>query len=418
MSRLLADLLGVNEQLLGVDLHRLELASGQPSVDVRLTADIIGKSRFKTRALGLDPQDSTGRELYYALLNLTGLHDQFLLKKMGLQKSDDPSTMLKAVQKLVKDMKIPKKAWVLKSSVAKKLLKQQAPKQVMKYLGYKSLDSMIKRESIHDLFAGIYLLESRSWLEQFIGQYRNLRQMDFEDRTIEVTVLDSKKWEKASRAYFEKQHHIILTVRELGSVFMLPAPLAYRPGLAITVLSQVLYQLNEVRLYSSFYKLHQMRSDLGYTIAESLLRDQGMHLYLAGQNIHWRAVQRYFGRPQTELHSEVFEPHVQPEDLHWYKPEASLYHLEPALYFWHDMDYVGLKRGRQPISFNLMDMALNYLNAVPYERRFSRHLQDAIWNELYERYVAQPALEAAALKQLDNEASTLDLLALLARGNG
>ena len=73
---------------------------------------------------------------------------------------------------------------------------------------------------------------------------------------------------------------------------------------------------------------------------------------LAGQPVPWKMIQRYYGRFQDAYHPEVFEPHVQPEDLRWLSGEGVLAQLAPALTFWQDtralgMAVVGLGGGRR-----------------------------------------------------------------------
>jgi hypothetical protein len=124
---------------------------------------------------------------------------------------------------------------------------------------------------------------------------------------------------------------------------------------------------------------------------------------MAGQKVHWRVIQRYFGKMENENHPEIFEPHVQPEDLHWRKAEEILYQMEPALHFWHDMDYVASLRDGRPISFSLMDMAISYVNDLPYGDRAIYHFRESLWNEIFMRYMGHETLETQVLKQLDNE---------------
>ena len=69
--------------------------------------------------------------------------------------------------------------------------------------------------------------------------------------------------------------------------------------------------------------------------------------------------------------------------------------------FWHDMDYVGAMYDGGPVSFNLMDNAVNYLNNVPYNARTSHHMRRSLWNELHMRYLSHRPLEMQVLKQLD-----------------
>ena len=401
MSRILAELLGVEEQLFAMELRQLEQAGGLPSHDVRLTAEIIGKVHIKARELGLDPQDTTGQELYASLNSLVQLHDSFMAKKLGAKDSEDIQDLLPRIRKAALKADMPKSAWVLKASIAKRLLKSYPPKKVMKYLGYKSLDSMLKREPVGELFAGIQLLETKDWQEHFVARYDGLMQKDFEVRPIDILLLDDKKWGRAAKAFVEKQRHIIAQVRELGVIIMLPAPFERRSGMTITVLLQLLHHMNEIRLYSSFYKLHQMSPDLGKLMAKSLLQDQGHHVVVGGQQLHWRVAQRHFGKANN--HPEALDPHVQPDDLCWRKAEEVLYRMEPALHFWHDYDFIGAMRDGRPLSFNLLDAALNNVNRIPYEQRIYGHMQDSLWNELFIRYLGEPSLESEALRQLDND---------------
>ncbi len=63
MSKILSELLGATEPMFSLALKQLEAESGNPSADIRLTAEITGKLRLKTQELGLDPDDTTGKEL-------------------------------------------------------------------------------------------------------------------------------------------------------------------------------------------------------------------------------------------------------------------------------------------------------------------------------------------------------------------
>jgi hypothetical protein len=156
--------------------------------------------------------------------------------------------------------------------------------------------------------------------------------------------------------------------------------------------------------------LQQVRGDFGSIVAETLVADPGQHAIMAGQAIHWRVIQRYFGKLENEYHPEMFEPHVQPEDLHWRKAEEVLFRLEPALHFWHDIDYVAVMHEGRPISFNLMDVAICYVNKLSFAGRAMYHFRESLWNEIFIRYLGQKTLETQILKQLDNDMIAPELL--------
>ncbi len=67
MAKFLQDLLQAEEPLFSTSLRHLELASGHAGIDVRLIGDIISRAHHVMRQMGLDPADTTLRELQQAL---------------------------------------------------------------------------------------------------------------------------------------------------------------------------------------------------------------------------------------------------------------------------------------------------------------------------------------------------------------
>jgi hypothetical protein len=402
MSKLLSELLSANEPLFSVGLQQLERASSYPSVDVRLSAEIIGKVHQKKSHLGLDPRDTTGPELYHALLELTKLHDGFLAKRLGAKDPADVADILPRLVKLIYNLDIPKTAWVIKDSTAKRLLKATPPRKAMKYLGYRSIDSMLKREPIHELYGALRFVETPEWQAAFVRKYKRLTPSDFETRPIDIIQLDNKKWGTAASVYVQRQHHNLTHLKELGVILLLPLPVRHLPGASITMLPLLLHYITEIRMYSAFFRLQQVRPDFGDIVTDTLLHDPGKHANIAGHHVHWRIIHRYFGTNTTH-HPELFEPHVQPEDLAWRKAEDVLYRIEPALHFWHDMDFVGQRGQPLPVSFNLIDMAVSYVNNLPYGQHAVYHMRDALWNEVYVRYMGQRSLEHQVLAQLNRD---------------
>jgi hypothetical protein len=400
MCKVLADLLGIDDPLFSVGIHQLEQASGQPGADLRLYSEIVRKSHQKIRELGLDPSDSTAEEIYHALFALIQKHDAFLARKLGVKDATDTVDVLRAMQSLVDKLDAPKSAWVLKPTVAKRLLKATPPKKVMKQLGYRSVDSMLKRENIAELFVALRFTETTEWLRAFTKKYKRLKPSEFETRDIEVLHIDFDKWGQPVRTYVEKSHHNVTHMKEMGVIALLPLPVQYMPGVSLAVLPLLLHYMNEIRVYSTLFKIQQVQADFGDILVQTILHDPANHLKVAGHDLHWRSVHRHFGKQGTKDYPEVFEPHVQPEDLFWRKAEEVLYRIEPALHFWHEMDFVAASKGGKIVSFNLMDMAVSYVNQLKFEQRSLVHFRASLWNEIFARYIGQPAVEYQVIKQL------------------
>ena len=67
MAKFLQQLLDAKEPMFSNGIALLEKSTGNSSVDIRLIADITEKAHAVMRKLGLDLNDTTGRELYGAL---------------------------------------------------------------------------------------------------------------------------------------------------------------------------------------------------------------------------------------------------------------------------------------------------------------------------------------------------------------
>lgn len=404
MSKLLSELLGAREPLFSLSLRQLEDISGHPSTDVRLTAEILGKIRLKTEELGLDPDDTTPQELHQALLVHIQKQDQHLVHQIGGLDPDDAIGLMPLMKKAWEAVKAPKSCWVLKRSVAKQMLKDMPPKAIMKHLHYRSIDSMLKNENLAEIYGALRFAESDAWLRSFNKSYKKLKPSDFQTRTIEIVQMPVERWGDIAAPFIHKKRHNITHLKELGVIIMLPITNKVKlRGITIFALPLLFHYLQEIRLYSAFFKLQQVKPNFGAIIVDTLNADPGNHAVMQGHNIHWRVIQRYFGKLEKERHPEIFEPHVQPEDLHWRKAEDLLYKLDPELGFWRDLDYVGVMDRGRPVTLNMLDVAASYVNNLPYKDRAIYHFRESLWNEIFIRYMGNDVLEQQILSQLDND---------------
>ena len=403
MSKLISELLGATEPMFSIAISQLEKASGKPGVDVRLTAEIIGQVIQKTKDLGLDPKDTTGKELYSALLAKFEKDNAHLAKTIGASGKETVQELIPILKQAAEKSKISKKVWVLKKSVAKDFLKKTPPPNIMKILGYKSVDSMLKTENIFEIYGALRFAESPDWLNKFDAQYDNLLPRFFEERNIEIVQMPADRWSGIAEEFVHKKKHNITHVKEMGIILMLPVQQDYIPGITTTILALLFHYINEIKLYSAYFKLQQVKPDFAKIFIETLIADPASGAVMAGQQIHWRVIQRYFGKFEgLEYHPEIFEPHVQPEDLHWRKAEHSLFELDPQMAWWRDLDFVGVMHGGRPVVFNLMDIAVSYSNSTAYKNREIYHFRESLWNEVFVRYMGEKTLENQVLKQLNN----------------
>lgn len=397
--------MNAEEPAFSLALKQLEEESGKPSIDVRLTAEIIGKIKLKMKELGLDPDDTTGKELYHALENRVEQDNKRITRELlGLPENNiTVRDLVPPMVKLAKASKVPKKCWVLKRSVAKRMLKKMPPKKMMQHLGYRSIDSMLKNEPFDEMYTALRFSEGGEWLNKYNELFKKVKPTDFEVRDISIVEMDHDKWVDMAKNYSEKKLHNVTHTKEMGVIVVLPMHVEKMRGLPLKTLPLLFHYINEIRLYSAFFKLKSTHPKFGEEIVDTLIADPGKQSMMAGQHIHWRVIQRYFGKLKDEKHPEAFQPHVQPEDLHWRKAEEAMFDLDPKMKFWQDLDFVALKTSSNPVALNLLDVAFAYSNGEPYNKRYVYHFRESLWNEIFMRYMGEEVLEQQILEQLDND---------------
>jgi len=402
MSRMLSELLGLPEMALKNGLRELEQASGHPSADVRLTAEVLHTGQSKLRELGLNPHDTTGPELYAALEERLKQDDARLAK--SLQAAAHADDVMAGVAGALRSANIERGCFALKLTTAKRLLQRAAPKKVMKQLGYRSLESMLKHESVPALYAAAWLVESPSWRKHLTDSYRQLKPADFETRDINIINPTSQRWQELAETVVAQQRHNVLGFKELGAIVLLPLPSKEQPPVTTTVtLSLALEQTNEIRAAGTFLKLCQVKPDFGDVVHTVATSEPVLDAELLDKPVAWQLIQRYYARTLAAFRSDIFEPHIQPTDLSWHAIEHVLADIEPTMEFWRDTSHLGLLHERQPVSFNILDVALNRCNQLPFEQRIVHYLRHSLRHELLLRYLKHDNVEQTVLGQLQAE---------------
>jgi hypothetical protein len=404
MAKFLHDLLDAEEPLFSQAIRQLEQASGRQGADIRLIADITEKAHHSMRELGLAPAGTTGEELYHALDARINIDNTRVAKIIGAHDPNDVQHLIPYMVKAANGVDFDRRVFVLKHDKAKEFLRKMPPHKLMEKLGYTDVDALFAGEDFDEIYPALRFSEGPEWLSEYNELFKTVTRDDYEERDIRIVVMNHDKYVDLATHFVEKKLHNITHTKELGIIVVVPMHAEQMRGLALKSLPLLLHYMNEIKLYSTFFKLKSHKKDFGEIVVSTLIADPGNASQIAGQYIHWRVIQRYFGKLKDESHLEAFEPHVQPEDLHWRRAEDLLYQIDPELGFWRDRDYVGLNLGEKtPVAFNLFDVSFAYSNSEPYETRYVYHFRESLWNEIFARYMGFPNLEQQVLRQLDND---------------
>ena len=397
MTRILGELLGVSQPQFSALIQRLESAAGRPSTDIRFTHDIAQIIRDALPELQLDAHDSTNREIYAALRNKVSHDEGQVLHALGAGDGRDMDLTLSAIQRFTEEQVAGKKVIAVKPSTLRRLMKFQPPKKTMKQLHYRSVDSMLKHESVASLYSAAWICESEVWRKKFIKQYTQLQPSDFEERSIEIFQPQAERWKVVgSQASAERKHNVI-SFLELGVVTILPAP-QYMSGFAIANIMLVLQACNDVLAVSSYLKLQRMTPQFGQEVARIAASNNSNRVWSTDQEVSWHTLHAYFSRKNSYLH--YFEPYIQAEDMQILHPEALLATLHPSLSFWQTLSHSMKVDAGKVLSFNVLDVAINYCNNLEYAQAAIDTARHNLWQELFMRYLNQDIIEKRFLPSL------------------
>jgi hypothetical protein len=284
----------------------------------------------------------------------------------------------------------------------------------MEHLGYATVDQMIAGEDFDEIYTALRFSEGPDWLTKYNELFKTVTPHDYEERDLRIVQMNHDKYVDLATHFVQKKLHNVTHTKEMGIIVVVPMHVKKMRGLVLKTLPLLLHYMNEVKLYSTFFKLKSAKLHFGETVVNTLIADPGSGSQLVGKNIHWRVIQRYLGKHKEDSVDRIaFEPHVQPEDLHWRRAEDLLFQIDPQLEFWKDRDYVALNYDGFPVAFNLFDVSFAYSNKESYEGRYAYHFRESLWNEVFVRYLGFKNLAAQVLEQLDNEMIAPERLPLI-----
>ena len=117
----------------------------------------------------------------------------------------------------------------------------------------------------------------------------------------------------------------------------------------------------------------------------------------------WLIIQRYLAK-EDENDWRLFEPHVNPEAIHWRRAESLLAKagdladgFSADLAFWQNLNWVGDyfkdETGAETLaSFNLVDTAMSLVMRKELIKYLYHH-QEALWNRIFAEYFGEEKLE-------------------------
>jgi len=400
MTKYLNQALHQHHPVFNQNLKRLNQLAGNSVLDIQFTNQIENQLRHKVNQLDLDFDDSEPAEIYFALRHKMLQDERLFLKSTHQDEVNDYQDWIDGLVDYLNQLVAQfEPVLSIKSKWLKETITDLKPHHTLKSLGYRSYQSMIKREPIENIILSMQLNESKSLLTKFNNALNNLNFTDFDQSKIKIfngTNLTPKN----------KTDNFIIANFWRGQIALVNLPLDkhYRPGLISLVIYQVMelvekwlnldYLLNNFKFRPDFIKQY---SDL------SLNLDFNLNLI----NKNWL-------KKTNQFDDFLFQ------ELNFNQSLALRF--EPAINqyghffeFWNQTNYLIAVIKNQLISFNLSDMALDcYLN-YDYDFRNLEQATDNLKKKLVLSYFkkSQNKDYFLTLMQINNQSYLNQMLSLV-----
>lgn len=281
----------------------------------------------------------------------------------------------------------------LKRQLIADILKERPPRNLMKYLGYSEVESLLAKEDLTECFSALRFVETNDWMhETFDRVYSRFTADDFEERKIELRVLGDK-WQEISKKFVAKKHHNVSHLKEFGVIFLNPIQ-ENIPGKLLRDFALLLHYFHEVQFYSKLFQRYFGKPDFAEHF-KSLLRGD-VEEKNEVKDGEWLIVQRYLWK-ENPADPRLRLPRVNPESLHWARGERDLAIYAENTEFcdlgmWGGLDWVGGlfpgEIGEELVSFDLEDNAMSLVSFMEGKKElFTYHQREALWTRIFSEYV-------------------------------
>lgn len=375
MARLISDILQAPEPAFTHELKRLEALAGNPKIDLKLISELVQKAQTLAGELGLDRQDTTAKELYYALNKQVLRDNNSLAQKLGITESNSPEEVTRACVDYFEQFAKGTLLWTVKASVIRAQLKKNPPKRTLKILGLRSIDSAIKRESVSQLALFATFCESKTWNDNYNLMASKIKNNDFDRKPINISIVEKKRIDKLLKAGAQLGHFIYKHDETAGIIVVSPS--RRFSGDVLYIFDSLLKESNELRRWSAFAKYASVRADFSKWLVTMRIRgfDHASTQYF---KLGWSPLHQLLHKKSLAAGPAIFEPHLDHEDVELFD------HGKDRIW-----QYSYLVKGGDGliISCNISDAILNATNQTPPERAVNIHGRRALYNELFSRYL-------------------------------
>lgn len=403
----IAQLLRTSPQVLFNLFLKMENLTGKKDVGDKIFEENQKIVKQKLDELGISKEKADAQLVQQELLKKTKETDEAFNNFLGqpdFSTQDGCQNLIKHIDQIAQ----VGDGYFLKEEKMRNFLILNPPKNILAALGYKNVAEMLAQEEIDEIFAALRFVENERWLnELFFRPFHDLAADSFETRRIKIKVL-SEKWAQIGEKFVGKKLHNVSHLKEMGLVFLIPLKRGSFVGQSLETFSLILHYLHEIDFYCQLFKKYSAGPDFGANIVK-MLSGTVVSSFPPKDKLVWRIIQRYLAKNDSQ-DPRLFEPHVNPETVHWLKAEKEIDILaqqNPSikLGFWRGIDdfageiFSAGRKGEEIISFDLVDNIISLTHGGI--GKYLYHQQEALWNKIFIEFIGEAELEELITQNIE-----------------
>lgn len=386
---------------------KMERATGTKGVADKIYEENQRLVKEKMGILGVSLEKGDSQFIQFELIKKAREADASFAKFLGYPDFSEQAGCQNLIDKVVQTAKVGG-GYFLKEEKMKGFLVLNPPKNILNSLGYKTVHEMLEKEDIYEVFAALRFVENERWLNEiFFRPFNDLTAESFEQRPIKVKVL-SEKWTQIGEKFVGKKLHNISHLKEMGLIFLIPMKKETFEGQNLETFSLLLHYMHEIDFYCRLFRKYSSGPDFGASIVK-LLSGSVTNSFLPKDKMVWRVIQRYLAKNDPQ-DPRLFEAHVNPETVHWFKAEAEIDALaknnpQIKLDFWRQNDdfageiFPAGRKGEEVVSFDLLDNIISLTHGGL--SKYLYHQQEALWNKIFIEFMGEQKLEDLIVENIE-----------------
>lgn len=378
-SRVISSIFDAKEPEFSHSISDLERLSGSNGHDIRVLVDTIHHFKNLSKHLDLDREDTTPQELYHSLVIQSKKDSEKLAERLGVQQSDTSAQVMEKCAAYLAKRTSWRKFWCVKQSVLKKQLKVNSPKKVMKVLGFRSVDSMLKREPAVQTLILSKIIEGASWRKSYIDQAGAMTNSDFDEQKITIRIISPARLVSLKKAEIYLKR-IIYSSEESSDIIIAP-PSRRFDGDVMFYFDTIINHINGIINRSAFYRFKSLQPDFFETLKN--IRESGFkRVSFINWPIRWSAVMHSIQYQGNHNLAQRLDLNIPMYDLFGLSTEKEMQQFG----IW-EKGLVYSDKSGSLVSTHLSDAIINAINKNNFEDSYNEFGKNRLYDELFSRYL-------------------------------